>query len=230
MLLPSTLMLLEMRSRQHRAFRFRTRVRRHDVRRRRRIRNHRQGAAGRGRPAARPREGGVNFIDTADVYSEGFSERSTGQALKNVGVKREEVVPATKVFGNMGQGRTRRGHRAAISWTAPKLSSNCPSLFVPKKHARHARLVQQPGDGELRDRRPLFGGEVFEHVDDGVGALRVDRRELEVGAAALCVVRPPAAELAAQQTARERAPDEQPEPLAFGHQDEFAFGVAPRRV
>lgn len=58
---------------------------------------------------ARAFEAGINFIDTADTYSEGNSERITGQALKNLGVKRDEVVVATKVFGNMGSGPNLRG-------------------------------------------------------------------------------------------------------------------------
>jgi aryl-alcohol dehydrogenase-like predicted oxidoreductase len=52
---------------------------------------------------------GVNFIDTADVYSFGESERLTGQALKNLGVKRKDVVIATKVFGEIGPGPNDRG-------------------------------------------------------------------------------------------------------------------------
>jgi aryl-alcohol dehydrogenase-like predicted oxidoreductase len=54
-------------------------------------------------------EAGVNFIDTADVYSFGQSERLTGQALKNLGVKRKDVVIATKVYGEMGPGPNDRG-------------------------------------------------------------------------------------------------------------------------
>ncbi len=47
---------------------------------------------------------GINFIDTADVYSGGQAEVITGQALKNLKVPREEVVIATKVFGETGAG------------------------------------------------------------------------------------------------------------------------------
>lgn len=47
-------------------------------------------------------EAGINFIDTANVYSEGRSESITGQALKNLKVARENVVVATKVFGASG--------------------------------------------------------------------------------------------------------------------------------
>jgi aryl-alcohol dehydrogenase-like predicted oxidoreductase len=58
---------------------------------------------------ARALEAGVNFIDTADVYSMGQSERLVGQALKNLGVKRKDVVLATKVYGEVGPGPNDRG-------------------------------------------------------------------------------------------------------------------------
>jgi aryl-alcohol dehydrogenase-like predicted oxidoreductase len=49
-------------------------------------------------------EAGVNFFDTANVYSEGQSEVQLGQALRDLGAKREDVVVATKVRGRMGPG------------------------------------------------------------------------------------------------------------------------------
>jgi aryl-alcohol dehydrogenase-like predicted oxidoreductase len=52
---------------------------------------------------------GVNFFDTADVYSFGESERLLGQALKNLGAPRKDVVIATKVYGEMGPGPNDRG-------------------------------------------------------------------------------------------------------------------------
>lgn len=52
---------------------------------------------------------GVNFIDTADVYSAGDSERLLGQSLINLGVARKDVVIATKVYGEMGDGPNDRG-------------------------------------------------------------------------------------------------------------------------
>ena len=58
---------------------------------------------------ARAIASGVNFFDTADVYSFGESERLLGQALKNLGTKRQDVVIATKVFGEMGPGPNDRG-------------------------------------------------------------------------------------------------------------------------
>ncbi len=47
---------------------------------------------------------GVNFIDTADVYSEGQSEAMLGQALRDLKVAREDVIIATKVRGRTGPG------------------------------------------------------------------------------------------------------------------------------
>jgi aryl-alcohol dehydrogenase-like predicted oxidoreductase len=52
---------------------------------------------------------GVNFIDTADIYSAGNSEKIVGQALKNLGVKRSDVVLATKAYGATGTGPNDRG-------------------------------------------------------------------------------------------------------------------------
>jgi aryl-alcohol dehydrogenase-like predicted oxidoreductase len=54
-------------------------------------------------------DSGINFIDTANVYSEGLSERITGQALRNLGIGRDQVVIATKAMGPMGTGPNDRG-------------------------------------------------------------------------------------------------------------------------
>jgi aryl-alcohol dehydrogenase-like predicted oxidoreductase len=48
-------------------------------------------------------EAGVNFIDTANVYSMGVSETLTGQAIKSLGLPRDEIVVATKAFGPMSE-------------------------------------------------------------------------------------------------------------------------------
>lgn len=52
---------------------------------------------------------GVNFIDSANVYSEGISEEITGQAIKNSGISRDSIVLATKVRGTMGEGPNQKG-------------------------------------------------------------------------------------------------------------------------
>lgn len=49
-------------------------------------------------------DAGINFIDTANVYTRGQSERFVGQALKDLGVARSDVVIATKAMGSMGEG------------------------------------------------------------------------------------------------------------------------------
>jgi 1-deoxyxylulose-5-phosphate synthase len=63
-------------------------------------------------------DAGINFFDTADIYSNGVSEEVTGRALKKFGVRREEVVIATKVYNPMGSTPNERG--------------------TSKKHIRHA--------------------------------------------------------------------------------------------
>jgi aryl-alcohol dehydrogenase-like predicted oxidoreductase len=52
---------------------------------------------------------GINFFDTADVYSSGESEQILGRALKTCGVRREDVVVATKLFHPVGPGPNQRG-------------------------------------------------------------------------------------------------------------------------
>ena len=54
-------------------------------------------------------EAGVNFIDTADIYSDGMSETILGQSLKNLGMARKDVVVATKAYGRTGPGRNDAG-------------------------------------------------------------------------------------------------------------------------
>ena len=54
-------------------------------------------------------DAGINFIDTADVYSQGHSEELLGQSLRNLGVKRSDVVIATKFHGATGEGPNDRG-------------------------------------------------------------------------------------------------------------------------
>jgi aryl-alcohol dehydrogenase-like predicted oxidoreductase len=58
---------------------------------------------------ARALDAGVNFLDTADVYSEGLSEEITGKAMRNSGRARTDIVLATKVMGAVGKGVNDRG-------------------------------------------------------------------------------------------------------------------------
>lgn len=54
-------------------------------------------------------EAGINFYDTANMYSLGVSEEITGRALRDLAPRREEYVIATKVFNPMGQGPNDKG-------------------------------------------------------------------------------------------------------------------------
>ena len=65
---------------------------------------------------------GVNFIDTADVYSEGLSEEITGRAIVNSGCKRTDVVLATKATGAMGTAPNDRGSSRGHIMDAVKAS------------------------------------------------------------------------------------------------------------
>ncbi len=83
---------------------------------------------------ARSLEAGVNFIDTADVYSHGLSEQITGQALKDVGIKRSDVVIATKCHGRMGPGPNdigaSRGHvMDAVARSLERLQTDHIDLY-----------------------------------------------------------------------------------------------------
>jgi aryl-alcohol dehydrogenase-like predicted oxidoreductase len=53
-------------------------------------------------------DAGINFVDTADVYSSGESEAIVGKAL--AGGRRDDVILATKVHGSMGEGANQRGN------------------------------------------------------------------------------------------------------------------------
>jgi aryl-alcohol dehydrogenase-like predicted oxidoreductase len=54
-------------------------------------------------------DSGINFIDTANVYSFGESEKLLGQSIKDLGVNRHDLVIATKVRGRMGEGKNNVG-------------------------------------------------------------------------------------------------------------------------
>src|SRR5258708_15491147 len=53
-------------------------------------------------------DAGINFFDTADVYSIGVSEEVTGRAIRDF-ARRDELVIATKVNGKMGEGQNQKG-------------------------------------------------------------------------------------------------------------------------
>lgn len=67
-------------------------------------------------------DAGINFIDTANVYAGGESERILGQAIRNVGIPRDDMVIATKVLGPMGEGPNARGASRAHIMAQAKAS------------------------------------------------------------------------------------------------------------
>lgn len=76
---------------------------------------------------------GINFFDTADVYSNGKSEEVVGRALKAL-ARREEIVLATKVYNPMGPGRNERGLSrkhimAAIDASLQRLGTDYVDLY-----------------------------------------------------------------------------------------------------
>ncbi len=79
-------------------------------------------------------EAGVNFFDTADMYSLGGSEEVLGRALKDFGPDREQLVIATKVFYPMGDGPNDRGLSrkhimAAIDASLRRLGTDYVDLY-----------------------------------------------------------------------------------------------------
>jgi aryl-alcohol dehydrogenase-like predicted oxidoreductase len=78
-------------------------------------------------------EAGINFFDTANVYSKGSSEEIVGRALKDF-AKREEIVLATKVHGRMrpgpnGAGLSRKSIMAEIDNSLRRLGTDYVDLY-----------------------------------------------------------------------------------------------------
>ena len=88
-----------------------------------------------GRPfIRRALELGINFFDTADMYSDGVSEEILGRALKDFGGSRDRVVIATKVFNPMGdepnqRGLSRKHIRHAIDDSLRRLGTDYVDLY-----------------------------------------------------------------------------------------------------
>ncbi len=79
-------------------------------------------------------DAGINFIDTANVYSEGLSEELTGKAIRNLGLKRDDIVIATKVRGKMGngpndQGLTRKHILTQVEGSLRRLNTDYIDLY-----------------------------------------------------------------------------------------------------
>ena len=109
-------------------------------------------------------EAGVNFIDTADIYSAGLSERITGQALRNLGVVREDVVIATKIFGEMGPGPNARGASRSHLVDGLKASLDRLQLDHVDLYQIHAFDPATPIDATVRALDDLVRQGLVRHV------------------------------------------------------------------
>ena len=79
-------------------------------------------------------DSGINFFDTANIYSNGEAERILGQSFKDLGVNRADVVIATKVRGRMGPGPNAvgltRGHiMTAVKESLARLDTDYIDLY-----------------------------------------------------------------------------------------------------
>jgi aryl-alcohol dehydrogenase-like predicted oxidoreductase len=79
-------------------------------------------------------DAGINFVDTADVYSNGESENVLAQAIANLGIARKDLVIATKGYGRTGPGRNdigaSRGHlMQAIDASLQRLRTDYIDLY-----------------------------------------------------------------------------------------------------
>ena len=89
---------------------------------------------------------GVNFFDTADVYSQGASEEILGRALKDF-AKRDEVVVATKVFSPMGkspnaQGLSRKHVMEGIDHSLKRLGMDYVDLYQIHRFDPHTPIEE----------------------------------------------------------------------------------------
>ena len=92
-------------------------------------------------------EAGINFFDTADVYSLGVSEEITGRALREYAPNRDELVIATKVFNPMSDGLNDRGlsrkHiHAAIDASLRRLGVDYVDLYQIHRFDPHTPIEE----------------------------------------------------------------------------------------
>ena len=82
--------------------------------------------AGANQMVTRALEAGINFFDTADVYSSGESEETLGRAVKHCAVPRESIVVATKVFAPTTRAAAqRKGDVNAYGLSRQHIMSGC---------------------------------------------------------------------------------------------------------
>jgi aryl-alcohol dehydrogenase-like predicted oxidoreductase len=95
----------------------------------------------------RATELGINFFDSADMYSLGVSEEITGRALKRFGPSRDRVVIATKVFNAMGddpnqRGLSRKHIMHAIDDSLRRLGTDYIDLYIIHRFDRETPIAE----------------------------------------------------------------------------------------
>jgi aryl-alcohol dehydrogenase-like predicted oxidoreductase len=110
-------------------------------------------------------EAGINFFDTADVYSLGVSEEITGRALKEYGPSRDKIVIATKVFNAMGndpnqKGLSRKHIMHAIDDSLRRLQTDYVDLYQIHRFDPHTPIEEtlEALDQVVRSGKALYIG------------------------------------------------------------------------
>ncbi|MBZ5604985.1 MAG: aldo/keto reductase, partial [Acidobacteriia bacterium] len=108
---------------------------------------------------------GINFFDTADIYSLGASEEITGKMLKEFGGGRDRVVIATKVFNPMGddpnqRGLSRKHIHHAIDDSLRRLGTDYIDLYIIHRLDQRTpkEEVMQALDDVVRAGKALYIG------------------------------------------------------------------------
>ena len=110
-------------------------------------------------------EAGINFFDSADVYSLGVSEEITGRALKEYGPSRDKIVIATKVFNAMGndpnqKGLSRKHIMHAIDDSLRRLQTDYVDLYQIHRFDPHTPIEEtlEALDQVVRSGKALYIG------------------------------------------------------------------------
>ncbi len=110
-------------------------------------------------------EAGINFYDTADMYSDGESEILLGRALRELAIPREQVVVATKVFNPTGptpneRGLSRKHIRHSIDASLKRLQLEYVDLYQIHRFDPHTPIEETLGalDDVVRAGKALYIG------------------------------------------------------------------------
>jgi aryl-alcohol dehydrogenase (NADP+) len=110
-------------------------------------------------------EAGINFFDTADMYSDGVSEELLGRALRSLAIPREQAVIATKVFNPMGptaneRGLSRKHIRHSIDASLKRLQLDYVDLYQIHRFDRATPIEEtlEALDAVVRAGKALYIG------------------------------------------------------------------------